>query len=102
MEANMMMQDEDTLQKVLGDPASEAPEAVYRLAANLIVTKIVDNVIESIADSNVKDFLDINKHLSQFVVGFVSQQYWNSSPCRDWMTSVNGFPTTFVYSHTRR
>lgn len=66
-----MMQNEDPLKKIVGDPNDEAPEAVYRLVANLIVTTIADNVIESIADEHFKKFLKKNKQIGQFIVGFV-------------------------------
>ena len=64
------MPNETTLQKIVGDPTDEVPEAAYRLVARVLVIKVADKAIDSIVkDENIKSFLKKHQQIGEIVVG---------------------------------
>jgi hypothetical protein len=71
----MVMQDQDTLQKLTGDFKEDLPESVYREIASVIVKSIGDRVFHSfdsrMEDEDIKDILKGKEQIGEFVVGYI-------------------------------
>jgi hypothetical protein len=69
---NNMMPNEGTLTKIFGDPPDEGSEALYRLAATILVNATEVEGIDRLGDDNaIKTLLYKNEQLGEAVISFV-------------------------------
>jgi len=67
-----MMPNETTLTKMFGDPPDEGSEALYRLAATILVNATEVDGIDRLGDDNaIKTLLYKNEQLGEAVISFV-------------------------------
>jgi hypothetical protein len=69
---NKMMPNEGTLTKIFGDPPDEGSEALYRLAATILINATEVEGIDRLGDDNaIKTLLYKNEQLGEAVISFV-------------------------------